>query len=336
MLSTATIAGSLVLYHLLLLSNVKGAMLYGGVRYYLVMIVAVLFSLVPMFLWREDSRAQKGEEEEKWEYEPLEESLDVGEDVSLAFMEYPELFLKKEADEEETEGEKTDAPSYHEALERAMASQKAEYVPEEEESLIENDGIFSFEKSEKEDIPDIYSDIPDTLPEGYEITEESEEEEDDGDGDEPQQLIEDSRKMRIRKVAATVLSFLIPLVFSFAMSKNYVVYGEDGLTVSTPFEEKTYIWQFCRSFEIGPSFFGDSLSFVLYMSDGEKVELLPSDFKADNSFYEKYDSEYAYSVAVSEKLIRAGAAKTVKEKNTLESSLALREDMGEYVKKLID
>ncbi len=332
-LSSATVAVPLLMYHLLLISNVKGAMLYGKVSYLLVMIVSVLFSFVPLLLWREAPEVQKGEDEEKWVYTPSEESFEESENVAIATEEYPELFLNKEAGEEKSE--KAEAPSYLEAIEKAMASQKAEYIPEEAEINFSDDDIFSFEKSEDEEkIPDIYSDIPDTLPKGYEMLEEPWEEEEETD--EPQSIFAERRGMKIKKIAATVLSFLIPLSVAFAMSKNYVVYDEDGFTVSTPFEKKDYLWQFCRSYEIAPSFFGDSLSFVLYMNDGEKIELLPTDLRIDNSFYEKYASEYAYSVAVSEKLIRAGAAKTVKEKNTIESSLALREDIGEYVKKLIE
>ena len=108
-LSSATVAVPLLMYHLLLISNVKGAMLYGKVWYLLVMIVSVLFSFVPLLLWREAPEVQNGEDEEKWEYTPFEESFGESENVAIATEEYPELFLNKEAGEEKSE--KAEAPS---------------------------------------------------------------------------------------------------------------------------------------------------------------------------------------------------------------------------------
>ena len=335
LLTAAVIVLPPVLYSRLMVMGNEGAYMYGNYRFFLVGVVSVLGGVGLFNLLRVASFQKEEPIEEEEELLPEDEQEADIEDHSVTMEEYPELFLKKE------EAEAADSPpSYIEALTAALNAQKAEYTEEKSEEceIPLDDEVEGFLFAEKKDEPraEDWLDLPDTLPEGYCAYEEEGDEEEEFSYNIDEEGVSEppSTVGRVlKRVIVSVLLAAIPLGFAVLMSRFRTDYYSDGIVVSTLTGEKSYSWEDCISYELSPSFSGSQLSFVLTMSDGATVELLPSDYIV---LGDGFDSSYAYASYVGEILDTKGAEKHVRERNTIEQGFADSDDAGEYVRKLID
>ncbi len=331
------------LYAALSARTTGAPLMYGAIpSHFIVNIASALAVSVVLALFRGDEeRAELYEESAPYDEDDYT-SDEYEADNTDAREAYPELFSGRVADTEES----LSASSYQAALFAAVESQKAVSLPEggEEEGPAEADQwaeeLKGYLRSDTDTLQsaDSFGDIPLELPEGYVPYEETEEgdETEEADEEERGELEEPAKKRTLLRIFVSAALTALPILLAVLLSGTKTLYFAEGVTVKTAFFEREYSWEDCESYEIAPSFFGDRLSFCLIMKDGEKIQLLPSDLNKNESLFEKYESEYDYALAVSASLDRAGAKKEVKEKNTLKGGLALREDIGEYVKRLCD
>ena len=332
-----------VLYVFLLRRRTAGALMYSGgallsIAFLSVICAGVLWLILKKPLYEK----QTDDCEESQGYEDLSESAEPfeSEEASSAREAYPELFERRE-----NKDEVQSAPSFYDALTKAIGEQKAEFVPEDEEKdePFDYDDSFFIKTEKEKPIPDIYDSIPDTLPEGYTVSYEEEYDEDeDGEYDE-QKSAENETKRRYSfgetiasKALAALASLMILTAASVLLSQSFTVYSADGISVTSFGREKTYGWEDCRMYEISPSVLGDRLSVKLYMSDGAEIQLLPSDLSFSEEFEKSFGTVYSYALHASERMTASGAQKTVKERNTIESEFINREIIGEDIKKLIE
>lgn len=323
-----------LLYSFLIRRGLDGVYMFGGDSFFWVGAVSVLGAAGIMIVLRgrEEPRSEEPEESEDDSFEYFEDSPAV--DTATAREEYPELFSKKEKGEDEP----AISSSYHEALAAALNAQKAEYTEpaQDDKSEVGDAESFLYEKKE-EDIPaSLWDDLPDTLPEGYKAYEEETDLDESADESEDEDSVFEEQQLFggiFKRVILTILLIAVPLGFSAFMSFFRTDYSAEGIALRSPLGNREYAWKDCVAYEIAPSFFGDRLSFTVVMDDGTEIELLPSDMLIVG---DDFDDPYAYGVYVAEKLSYANAEKKVCERDTLESDLVLREDIGEYVKKLIE
>ncbi len=340
LICAATLLAGPIIYFCLVNRGVGDAMMYSAGSPVFVIALSVLGAIgvylilnKPLFEdYREESLPEEYEEEEIEEegWIPEKESTESAREL------YPELFrnFEKAEDDEPVAA----PPAYMDALAKAISAQKAEYVPESEgEQKEETENILEIKESESI-IPDIYADLPDTLPEGYTpYFEEDEAEEETDEEEETEKKPKRSLPLRIaRRGVALLLIIALSVSFGIISALGYTVYDSDGFSVHTVFSNKSYKWQDCEKYDIAPSFFGDRLDITLYMNDGKKIELLPSDLVFGEGFYEKYDSMYEYALHASNVMDEGGAEKSVKERNTIESEFFGRTDIGEDIKNIID
>jgi len=336
------VLGTHILYSVLQARGVRGALMYGGVPSHFIVNMVSAFSAVGILLLfggRDDPEALP-EDEETWEDEEQATGEVCESDTLDAREAYPELFEDRQklakADE------KADKSTYHALLNEVMLSNRAESLPAEsgEEDKTEDDwsealSDYLRRSDDGEGLTGAYIDLPDELPEGY-VPYVEEETGDDEEEDEEYEEQDSSDKGVAVRILSAVMLFALPIILAIVLSQIKTLYYKDGVATATVFGTCDYAWEDCERFEISPSFFGDRLSVKLFMKDGEEIQLLPSDLFADEAFYDKYESEYDYAAAVGERLEAMGAKKTVREKNTLRGGLALREDIGEYVRRLCD
>ncbi len=338
-LCAATLLAGPLLYFYLVKKGVGDAMMYSAGSPVFVIALSLLGAVgvylilkKPLFEdYMEESLPEEYEEEkdEVEDWTPEKESTESTREL------YPELFrdFAKHVDEEPAAA----PPAYLDALTKAINSQKAEFVPESEgEKKEETENILEIKESESA-IPDIYADLPETLPEGYTPYFEEDEAEEEAEEEETEKKPRRSLALRIvRRVAALLLIIALSVAFGIISASAYTVYDSDGFSVNTVFSKESYKWQDCEKYEIAPSFFGDRLDVTLYMNDGKKIELLPSDLVFGEGFFEKYDSMYEYALHASVAMDESSAEKSVKERNTIENEFFGRTDIGEYIKNIID
>lgn len=331
------------LYAVLSARGTGAPLMYGGIpSHFIVNIVSFFAVAVVLALFRGDEeRAELYEESAQYDEDDYT-SDEYETDNTDAREAYPELFSGRGEDTEESPY----CSSYQAALFAAVESQKAVSLPEggEEEGPVTADQwaeeLKGYLRSDTDTLPaaDSLGDIPLELPEDYVPYEETEEGDETEEADEEERCgwEENVKKRTLLRIFVSAALTALPILLAVLLSGTKTLYFADGVTVKTAFFEREYSWEDCESYEIAPSFFGDRLSFKLIMNDGKEIQLLPSDLNKNESLFEKYESEYDYALAVSAALDRAGAKKEVKEKNTLAGGLALREDMGDYVKRLCD
>lgn len=327
-----------VLYFCLVNKGVGDSMMYSAKSPVFVIALSALGAVGVFIILKLPLFEEVPEQTDFEEYEEEDTRAEVWtpeQDTNEARELYPELFRDGPEPEEEEEKPKISS-AYYDAMTSAINSQKAEVVIEDGETECEEDDILKIEKAE-DALPDIYADLPETLPEGYTPYFEQEEPEDEVEEEESEEGPQKNLAFRIAKRVAVIILFLaLSVAFCTVSALSYTVYTSDGFTVHTMFSKESYSWQDCKEYEIAPSFFGDRIDVTLYMKDGQKISLLPSDAVFREAFYEKYDSIYEYALHAANVMTDLGAKKHVKEKNTIESNFCSREDIGEYIEKLID
>ena len=220
-----------------------------------------------------------------------------------------------------------------------MSEQKAMYVPENDEPQSEPEHEEEAAEPQKSSVPDIYDSIPDTLPEGYVFPLADDYDEEEWEDDEEPLEAEREEPLKVAmaiRAAAAALLIAISLGASFLSGAAVTAFYEKSISVSTAFGKKTYTLDECVEYEIAPSLFGDRLTVTLRMSDGERVKLLSSSTVEGEGLEKEHGSLYAYVLSVCEELKNKGVERTVRERKTIESELAEREDIGETVRKLIE
>ncbi|MBE6587951.1 MAG: hypothetical protein E7647_06015 [Ruminococcaceae bacterium] len=326
-----------VLYFYLVKKGAGDAMMYSAGSVVFVVLISLIGAFaVYLILKRPADEPEACEDcsfEEDAEREETEAFVAHDGDESLEARElYPELFRERDVEEAQA------APAYYEALTKALGSQKAELVPESEdtqESAEETEDILAVEKKDPEKLPDIYDSIPDTLPEGYTVWEEDEEPDEQEEQEETEEKPAPRRSKIFSRALAVVLIAALSASFGFVSGADCTVYSDGGFEVKSLFAKESYSWQDCEKVEIAPSFFGDRIAVTLYMKDGTEHALLPSDLVFSDGFYEKYSTVYSYAIHAVEAMTECGAEKTVKERKTIESEFLRRTDIGEYISELI-
>lgn len=327
-----------LLYFYLVNKGVGDSMMYSAGSPVFVIALSFLgavgiYIILKLPLFEETPEQTDFEEYEEEEIPSESRSFEINADEAREL--YPELFRDSPEPESEEEEKPKISSAYYDAMTSAINSQKAEVVIEEEEPSTDSDDILKIEKTES-DSEDILADLPETLPEGYTPYYEEEETEEEEEEAAAEAKPRRSLPFRIAKrVVVIILILALSIAFCTVSALSYTVYENGGLTVRTVFSEESYTWQDCEKFDVAPSFFGDRIDVTLYMKNGEKISLLPSDAVFTDAFYKKYDSMYEYALHASNAMTETGAKKHVKERNTIESNFSSREDIGEYIKKLI-
>lgn len=345
LLAAVVALGPTLLYVLLVKLRAGDALMYSGGSLLFVALSSVVCACIVWFflvrpLKKEEMppSAEIDEAEDEYTDVTIEEEKP---DVSCAMEEYPELFRERSEGENENGG----SPAYFEALTKALNAQRAAGFAEKQESgEIAGDDRFAdlFVRSEPEESfrPDIYENLPETLPEGYELRKEDEDVEEEYDEVAEDEVLIEKKAGFGETVATKAIAFaaglLIALVIGFVMSLSLTVYSDSGVSVLSAGKTKNYTWKDCASYEIAPSVLGDRLSVVMYMKDGEKVKLLPSDLSFSEEFLSKYANVYDYAADACESLDSVGAEKTVRERKTIEGEFFENEALCEYVKKMIN
>jgi len=336
----------LFMYHSLLRKRAGEALAYSHDLLWAAVLLCLLFSALALICFlRLFSLGEESEEEaeEIWDnaYEE-ESSFEKPEENSLAMEEYPELFRKsKEAFLSEKEP--------HSPLENILRTLEMQKSTDEEPQ--ESDGasvretdeeVISFLSSgDKGDAQrnDIYDNIPDSLPEGYEpytLYGDEEDENEEEDVTAVEEAVEE-RKRKAPFLAALALTFAVALSYgsAFALSYCYTAPEKDGIRVGRMFFEKEYLWTDAKSYTVDSTVFG-KLRICVEMKDGCKRNIIPAGLIATEEGEGEFASIYAYAAYADEKLSEAGAKKMVKDKKALERDFSQKEDGSyEYVKKII-
>lgn len=346
LLSAAAVAvGPVLLYVFLLKMRAGDALMYsGGSLVFVVLSSVICACVVWVFLVRPLKKAEaapleENDEEEDEYAKAATEECSPG--VSFAMEEYPELFRERS----EEESKSSSSPAYFDALTKAFNAQKSNGFSEPDERVEDTgDDIFAdfFSKKENEEdtCSDIYINLPETLPEGYELRTEDEDFEEElyeeSEDEEPFEKKAGFGETVLTKAIAFAIGLVVALAIGFVASLFFTVYSENGFSIVSIGMTKNYTWQDCARYEIAPTLFGDRLSVVMYMKDGEEVKLLPSDLSFSKEFSKEYANVYEYAAQACSAMESAGAEKTVRERNTIEGEFFENESVSEYVKAMID
>lgn len=342
-LSVLVAVFSVVLYLTLIKQRASGALMYSLDLVWIVVTVSALSSFILFLTLRS---FPKGQEEsfcdEPDDYREDTEAYEEFEVQTESIDEYPELFLREGAEERDWEPH-----TFRDAVQKAIDSLRVaeEAAEAEADTVAETDplaelyGIGSFDgECDSASDDSIYKDLPDTLPEGYtcfveedEEYEEEEAQEEDCDEFESRSLVGGI----VLRVVFVILLLSVSVLTAYLSSYSYGAYYKDGVERKNVLYTVRYEWRDSIYYEISPSFFGDSLCVSFQTDDGGKIELMPSSLVLGEEFSKEYPSVYSYVVDACEKMDAAGAKKSVKERKTIEGKFTHREDIGEYVEKLI-
>lgn len=333
-------AFSVGLYLTLIRGHAAGALMYSLDLVWLVVSVSLVCAFLVFLVLSSFPKKEEDNFDEADYYEGEEHDSFCVQVQDAPLDEYPELFVR-----EGVAGDlSAERFSYRDAVQRALDSQRAsaecEDVSEKSEAigdpLSELYGTSAPKEQENFIFDSIYNDLPDTLPEGY-VSPEEEECEDE----EEEEIYEEEDgssfvKGAVMRVLLVILLSVVPILTAYVSSYGFCAYYEDRVEKRNAFFTLRYEWSDSIYYEVAPSFFGDSLSVTFTADDGADIELMPSSLVCFADFYEKYSSVYSFAVDVCEKMDAAGAKKQVKERNTIEGKFTHREDIGEYVEKLIE
>ncbi len=338
-LPTVTFAVPVLLYVFLLGKRASGMLAYAGGDLWVVMGIGAACSICTFVLLERvlSSFSEQIEEDEEWQWEE-ETFLSERCEDSLAMEEYPELFLKREAYEEQSA-----VPSYRENLKKAFEACREQGTVEENDEIIGPDEdvqlyLDSFTESEKKEEKSLYEDVPVELPEGYvpytqEAEDEDEQEQEQEDGDE--ELCE-SHPRAFSRVMILALCIIISFSSAFVFSFSYTGVSREGIFVSSVFSQREYKWGDAKEYSVDTTFFG-KLRISLTMKDGTEAEIVPHSLSFTDMGEGSFESLYEYAVFADEKLSKAGAQKRISDEDAIIREYENRDDgTFEYVKKIID
>lgn len=335
-LPALTFVVPVLLYVLFLKGRVAEMLAYeGGQLWTVIVIGAVCAAFVYVLsdkLFSSFTVQEDDEEELQWEEDAFEREENEN---SLAMEEYPELFSKREA-EDETEA----VPSYRESLKKAFDACREQEITEDttpdsnevEEDRSYFDSFVCFEK--KEEARGLYDDIPCELPEGYvPFVEDSEEEEEEEGVDEEAY---ETPAGALRYGAVLVMCILISFVSAFACSFSYTGVSRDGVFLSSMFSQKEYKWSDAKNYSVDTTFFG-KLRITVTMKDGAEAEIVPHSLNITDVEEGGFESLYEYAAFADEKLSGLGAQKSIENEDAIVREYENRDDGAfEYVKKILD
>jgi len=342
--------GGLLLY-ILTLRERGGAYLAYEPRSTLMTVAALLFiGLFAFFILRrplqkdQEPPLQDASEDELY-LQDEGESADTASSVSTedALFEYPELFRSEERAESPREEEAPKARRfdglYRKIEDNAPLSREGYVMMADAESIV--DDLYGIEAREDEG-EDILSDLPDSLPEGYEVYGDESFEDEGQEAEEPlpDGVAEPWRMSFGMRLAARVFLVCVLFALTFFVSigggRSITGYTEEGICKESLWGKESFSYDSAVSFEVSPTFFADDLRVTVYFEGGKSCELIPSGGVMNESFYEKYSSQYSYAAAVVQRLLEGGAERRILERGVLESGLFEREDIGEYVRKIVE
>lgn len=243
---------------------------------------------------------------------------------------------------QEEESVPTAAQQRAEKIASALAAQRALQLdfPQEEKLHREDDDAWNTlycAPAEEEDaaVREMYADLPQELPEGYELPAEEEDEEPDfWEDEELEELPPRSPFWELLPILCAVSAFVLVLLFAASF---WTKAGEDGILVSRLGKVRTYTWDQVTAYTVDAGFAGGEMRLIFQMSDGRQVKITPSSYTQTDAFSYQYENLYQYWLHADNMLSAAGADKTVVQKQYLTDTY-MSGDEGDwyYVRQIIE
>ncbi len=270
------------------------------------------------------------EEEAAMESEEAELAGTISDDVEYEILEPQE------------ESVPTAAQQRAEKIASALAAQRTVQVdlPPEEEPRGEDDDAWNAlyrvsEPTEDAAVQELYADLPNELPEGYELPDQSEDEAEDFWEDEKlEELPPRSPFWEVLPILCAVSAFVLVLLFTASF---WTKAGDDGIWVSRFGKIRAYTWDQVTAYTVDAGFAGGEMKLTFQMSDGRQVKIAPSSYTETGMFSDQYENLYQYWLHADNMLSAAGADKTVAQKQYLADTYMSDDDsVWRYVRQIIE
>lgn len=240
---------------------------------------------------------------------------------------YPELFSKSF---DETETVSFERPDIKQILREQRQESEEASPTDEAEAENEEDPIFSFAKSAKEE-KTLYMDLPDELPEDY-VAYEYEDDSEEENFEEEEYIAP-----RIPRVIIRITAALIAIISAIFIPINCsTVYSNDSITIRRPFSEKHYSITAADYYTVGVTLTGD-LSMKLHFEDDREFEMIvPSTAIKSGNFKSNFSSSYAYAAFCNRLLTRSDIEKRFDDISSLDPSPALSQKDLAYIAEITE
>lgn len=244
--------------------------------------------------------------------------------------------------QEEEEFVPTAAQQRAEKIASALAAQRAEQrdIPVQEELHQKDDEGWDAlyrapEPTEDAAARELYADLPQELPEGYELPCESEEEPEEFWEDEDMEDFRPCSPVReVLPIFSAVSAFVLILLLATSF---WTKAGEEGIWVSRFGKVRAYTWDQVTAYTVDAGFAGGEMKLTLQMKDGKQVKIAPSSYAQTSVFSDQYENLYQYWLHADNMLAAAGADKTVVQTQYLaDTYMSGEEEIWYYVRQIIE
>lgn len=276
-------------------------------------------------------RMDSFEEDTAMESEETEPAEDISDDAEYEILEV-----------QEEESVPTAAQQRAEKIASALAAQRTVQAdfPLEEEPHEEDDSAWDAlycapAPAEDAAAREMYADLPQELPEGYELPVQSEDEETDfWEDEELEELPPRSPFLELLPILCAVSAFVLVLLFAASF---WTKAGEDGIWVSRFGKVRAYTWDQVTAYTVDAGFAGGEMRLTFQMSDGRRVKIAPSSYARTDAFSDQYENLYQYWLHADNMLSAAGTDKTVAQKQYLaDTYMSDDEGVWRYVQQIIE
>ncbi len=270
-----------------------------------------------------------------------EEEIALPEEVE-AVQDIPDDTEYNFSDMQEEEPAPTAAQQRAEKIASALAAQRAEQrdIPLQEELYQKDDEGWDAlyrapEPTEDAAARELYADLPQELPEGYELPWASEEETEDFWEDEDMENFRPRSPVReVLPVLCAVSAFVLILLLAASF---WTKAGEEGICVSRFGKVRAYTWDQVTAYTVDAGFAGGEMKLTLQMKDGKQVKIAPSSYAQTSVFSDQYENLYQYWLHADNMLAAAGADKTVVQTQYLaDTYMSGEEEIWYYVRQIIE